>query len=400
MIYKLNIDAFAASPSVRSAMEQAREDRDLAKSRVNVFDGGMEAAIGHYAEHPTPQVVLVEETGDDQKLLDDLGRLAEVCEPGTRVIVIGQLNDISLYRQLISQGVSEYLVAPVTAHQVLDCIRTIFADPAAPPRGKMLAFIGARGGVGASTLAQNVAWHIAGLIADDVIYVDLDLPFGSSSLAFNVDSKQTIADALGQPERVDAVLMERFLVKYGDHLQVLMSSANLRGHIDIDIDGVEKVLEVARQMAPFVVVDLPHLWSPWTEALARSADDLVIVATPDLGNLRETKSLVEQVAAKRESLPTRVVLNRVDAYKKTQLSAKDFQETLGFAPALSIPFDPNLFGTAANNGQMLSEAAKGHKIVESLKQFAVQMTGRQAAAKKPASVLGWLKMDLKTKKRA
>ncbi len=401
MIYKLNIEAFASTPEVAKALEMAREDRDLAKSRVSVFDGGLPAAVERYHANPTPQVVIVEETGSDEQLMDHLGQLAEVCEPGTRVIVLGQLNDIALYRELLSQGISEYLVTPVSAHEILDTIRTIFADPSAPPRGKVFAFFGARGGVGASTIAQNVAWELAGTIADDVIYVDLDVAFGSSSLAFNAESKQSVGEALAQPDRVDTVLMERFLVKYGEHLQVLMSSADLRSPGIVDFEAVEKVLEVARQMSPIVVVDIPHIWAPWSEPLMRSADDLVIVALPDLGNLRECKNLVEHFVPKRDILPTRIVLNRVDAYKKTQLSAKDFQETLNLAPALSIPFEPGLFGTAANNGQMLSEAAKTHKIVESLKQFAAQMSGRQPSARKRSpNMLSWLKLDLKSKKHA
>ncbi len=401
MIYKLHIEAFVADEALAQALAQAQEHRDLAKSRVQVRPGGLPTAITHYAENPTAPVILVEETGSDEELLHSLGQLAEVCEPGTKVIVVGHLNDIGLYRTLIAQGVSDYLVAPVTGHQILESLRAIFADPAAPPRGKLFAFYGARGGVGVSTLAQNAAWSLAETIADDVIYIDLDLSFGTSSLSFNLDVKQSVAEVLAQPERVDTVLLERFLVRYGDRLQVMMSGADLRAAAGLDIGGVERVLEVARQMAAYVIVDVPHVWAPWSEFILRHADDLVVVALPDLANLRDTKNLVDAVISRRgESLPSRVVLNRVDAYKKTQLSAKDFQETIGFAPVLSVPFEPNLFGTAANNGQMLGEAAKTHKIVDSVRQLALQMAGRVPTVRKPAGFMARLKADLMSKKRA
>lgn len=401
MIYKIHIDIFATTDGVRQALAQAKEHRDLAKSRVNLFDGGIAKAVPYYAENPTPPVVIVEETGSDAELMAHLAGLAEVCEPGTKVIVVGQLNDIALYRTLMSQGVSEYLVTPITAQQVLDTIRVLFEDPAAAPRGKLFAFFGARGGVGSSTLAQNVAWLLSEQLADDVIYIDLDLPFGTSGLGFNIDSKQNLGEALAQPDRVDVMLLERFLTKYGDHLQVLMAAGDLRAASAIDVDALEKVLEVTRQMASHVVVDVPHVWEPWTEAVLRSADDLVIVAQPDLANLRDTKNIVDTVVAKRgDSLPSRIVLNRVDAYKKTQLSPKDFQENLGKAPALSIPFDPNLFGTASNNGQMLAEAAKTHKVVDSLRQLSAQMVGRAPATAKRPNVVDWFKGELgKSKKR-
>jgi pilus assembly protein CpaE len=401
VIYKLHIDAFAVSPDVRQALQQVKEDRDLAKSRVNLLEGGLVRAVDHYADNPTPQVIIAEDNGNDQDLIEHLGHLAEVCEPGTKVIVLGQLNDISIYRYLMAQGVSEYLVTPVSAPEILNTIQAIFADPSAPPRGKLLAFVGARGGVGSSAVAQNVAWLLAESIGDDVIYIDFDIAFGTAGLAFNTDSKQTIAEALAAPDRVDPVLIERFLVRYGEHLKLLLSPADLRPEFPIEIEAVDKVLDITRQMAPFVVADIPHLWAGWTDHLMRVADDLVVVALPDLPNLRDAKSLVDQFVPKRgDALPTRLLLNRADAYRKTQLTAKDFQETLGIPALATLPFDPNLFGSASNNGQMLSETAKTHKVVESLRQIANQLSGRQPVAKKKSSgMMSWLMGDSKTKRR-
>jgi len=401
VIYKLHIDAFAVSPDVRQALQQVKEDRDLAKSRVNLLEGGLARAIDHYVDNPTPQVIIAEDNGNDQELIDNLGHLAEVCEPGTKVIVLGKLNDIGIYRYLMAQGVSEYLVTPVSAQEILNTIQSIFSDPSAPPRGKLFAFVGARGGVGSSSLAQNVAWQLAEMIGDDVIYIDFDIAFGTAGLAFNTDSKQTIAEALASPERVDPVLIERFLVKYGDHLKLLLSPADLRPEFTIEIEAIDKILDITRQMAPFVIADMPHLWANWSDHLMRVADELVIVALPDLPNLRDAKSLVDQFVPKRgDALPTRLVLNRMDAYRKTQLSAKDFQETLGIAAMATLPFDPNLFGTASNNGQMLGETAKAHKVVDSIRQIAGQMSGRQAVAKqRPSGMMGWLMGESKSKRR-
>lgn len=396
MIFKLNIEAFAATPEVRTALETAKQDRAFGKSKVAVHEGGIVTAIKHYAEHPSPQVVLVEETGSDADLMAHLEALAEVVEAGTKVIVLGALNDIGVYRTLLSQGVSEYLVAPVAPRQIVDAVVAIFDDPTAPPRGRMIAFYGARGGVGTSTIAHNVAWALSKLADDDVIVVDLDIAFGTSGLAFNVEGKASVQDALSQPERVDSVLMERFMFAYDDHLQVLSTPGDLRATGPIDIDALEKILDLARQMAAFVVVDLPHQWNNWAVNVMTAADELVVVAQPDLPNLRDCKNIIDAMAARRgESSAARLLLNRLDAYKKTQLSPKDFQETLNVAPMMSIPFDPVVFGEAMNNGQMIGETAGGAKMAETFRQLATQLTGRQPAAKKkpkPSDLMGWLKL--------
>jgi pilus assembly protein CpaE len=400
VIYRVSIDAFALTPAVAEVLKAVRDDRAFAKSRVNVLPGGLEAAARHYADAPTPQVVIVEEEDGDATLMARLEQLAEVCEPGTRVVVIGARNDIALYRQLLSQGISDYLVRPVTARQVAAAIAAIFEDPAAAARGKMLAFWGVRGGVGSSTLAQNTAWAMGRALGEPVVYLDLDLAFGTSVLAFNLDAKQSVVDALANPERLDQVLMERFLVGYDDCLEVLPSPGDPRLTAEVGIDGLDKLLDLAARMGPVVVADLPHQWAAWTEHLLLEADEVVLVATPDLFCLRDAKTMLETLASRRgEAAAPRLVLNKFDAAKRTQLSPKDFEETLNLAPTLTLPFDPVLFGTAANNGQMLGEAAKTHKVVDQVNAFAAQLLGRSPAAgkkrggSKPSrkSLLAWLK---------
>lgn len=395
MIYRVSIDAFALTPEVADVLKAVRDDRVFAKSRVTVYPGGLAAAAGHYADKPTPQVVVVEDEGDAQGLLDRLARLAEVCEPGTRVVVVGGLNDIALYRTLIGQGVSDYLLRPVAARQVKAALSAIFDDPAATARGKVTAFWGVRGGTGASTLAQNCAWAMGRALREDVIYIDLDVAFGTSVLAFNLDAKQNVLTALSHPDRLDQTLLERFLVAYGDTLQVLASPGDPRLAGPVEVDAVDTLLELASRMAPAVVVDLPHLWTGWTEHVLGAADEVVLVATPDLCCLRDAKTMLDLLGPKRgEGGGARLVLNRFDASPKTRLAAKDFEETTGFAPALILPFEPQLFGQAANNGQMLGEALPGHRVVEMVGGFAAALLGQKVAAKAPAKprprLLRWL----------
>jgi len=384
VIHRLTIDAFTATPETAAALRQVQQDRQLAKSRLAIQAGGLAAAIARYADSPTPQVVIVEDD-DSATMLARLEHLAEVCVQGTRVMVIGSVNDIALYRSLMAQGISEYLVWPVSARQIVDALDKLFADPQAAPRGRTIACWGARGGVGASTLAQNLAWGLARHLQETVIYIDLDLAFGTSVLAFNIDAKQTVIDALAHPERLDEVLMERCMVDYDDHLQVLASPGDCRVHASLSLDSLDLLIELASRMAGLVVLDIPHLWADWTEHLLSVADEVVLVATPDFASLRDAKSILDALASRRGSgAAARLVLNKVDPARRTQLTAKDFEETIKVAPFLAIPSEPQVFGEAANNGQMVGEAAGTHKVNQVLNQLVAAVAGKAPALRKTA----------------
>jgi pilus assembly protein CpaE len=395
MVYRLTIEAFCAGAGTAQALEAAGGDRHLAKSRLTVMEGGLEAAIGHYAELPTPQVLVVEET-DPASLHSRLDQLAEVCVTGTKVVVIGPVNDIRLYRELMAKGVADYLPAPVGARQIIDSLTGLFADPAAAPKGRVVACWGARGGTGSSTIAQNLAWAAARHLAEKVILIDLDLAFGTSVMAFNLEAKQSVADALANPERLDEVLMERCMAEYDDHLQVLAAPGDGRSRAAITLDALELMLDLASRMAALVVLDMPHVWADWSEAMLASADEVVITAIPDFACLRDARTLLDVLSPRRQGLtPPRLVLNRAENGRKAQVSAKDFAETLKATPQLVIPADPALFTEAATEARMLGEVAANHKIVQTLGQFAVSISGKAAPLGRKASggkgLLGWLK---------
>jgi pilus assembly protein CpaE len=399
VIYRLTIDGFHLTPEVAAALDELRVDRRFAKSRVALMPGGLPAAVAHYADNGSPQVVIVEEGDDDQAMLSRLAQLAEVCLAGTRVIVIGRLNDIGVYRTLLTRGVSEYLIPPVSAEQIAGAIAAMFADPSSTSRGRLIAFFGARGGVGSSTLAHNTAWCLARATAEEVVVADLDLAFGTLALAFNVDTRQTVGDLLGDPDRIDAQLIDRLALKHDARLHLLPSPSDLRDWPAIEVETIDRLFDLLRQVAAFAVVDLPHLWTPWISHSLETADELVVVAQPDLPNLRDAKTLFDGVGQRRDAhLPTHLVLNKVDAYRKTQLLAKDFEETLKVRPALSLPFDP-IFGQASNNGQMLGDLAKTHKAVQSLEHLARLVGGRPEAPRRRPR-LGMLTAWLKTSKPA
>lgn len=390
---RITIHAFCEHPETGSAIQRAGEDRRLAKAHLTVHMGGIKAAVEQYQTNGTPNLILVETKLGGSELFTDLAALAEVCDAGTKVVVVGHLNDVSVYREMIRQGVNEYLVTPLQPMQIIEAVSRLYADPDAPPIGRSIAFMGAKGGTGSSTIAHNVGWCISTRMQEDVIITDLDLPFGTAGLDFNQDPAQGIADALTSPERLDDVLLDRLLVKCSNHLSLFAAPAVLDRDFDMDGEAYESVLEIVRETVPCVVVDLPHVWSAWTKKLLLSADDIVITATPDLASLRNTKNIIDLAKQSRanDGMP-HVVINQVGVPKRPEIPVKDFAEAIGVEPTLVLPFNPGLFGTAANNGQMIEELDPKGKTTEGLRFLAKQLCGRQPLpAKANSSIFPFLK---------
>ena len=272
MILKLAIDAFLTTEETRACVDETFRDIHLSKSSTQSFDGGLNEATRRYASTPTPEVLIVEVGDEASHVLEGLDALAEVCAPDCRVILIGAANDIELYRASLSRGVTDYLIAPASPERLLNAILAPFTKPGAKPRGKLIAVMGVRGGVGASTIAHNLAWELGQQSHDDIILIDLDIGSGTSQLAFNIDTRQTLVDALLHPDRLDTLLMDRFLHPYDDTLKILCSPANPNALATIDFDALEKMLDLARHMALHVVLDIPHDRHAWALELLDAAD--------------------------------------------------------------------------------------------------------------------------------
>jgi len=384
---RISIHAFCEFPDTGAALQRAAADRRLAKAHLQVQLGGVSAAIEHYDGQITPNLLIVETKLDGHAALGELDRLAEVCDPATKVIVIGRVNDVELYRELMRRGASEYLVAPVEPLQLIEVISGLYLEPGASPIGRVVAVVGARGGAGSSTVAHNIGWCIAEEFNINTTIVDLDLPFGTVGLDFNDEASQGVAEALTAPERLDDVLLDRLLLKRGDHLSLFTAPAALERDYDAVPESYEAVIDAVRQSSPCVILDLPHGWSPWIRQALLGADEVVVVVTPDLTALRNAKNLAELMkAARPNDKPPRLVINQVGVPKRPEIPAKDFAETMAMDPAAIIGFDPALFGQAANNGQMVLEVAPKAPAAEALRRLCRTLTGRTGAeGDKPAS---------------
>jgi pilus assembly protein CpaE len=382
LVPHISIGAFCDDERTLQAIQAAAADRRMARAHVQIHMGGIPAAIQTFQSELTPNVILVETTANRDLVLAGLAQLAQVCGPETKVIVIGHLNDVLLYRELMRQGVSEYLVAPVHQLQIIESIAALFHDPAAKPLGRIFAFVGSKGGVGSSTLAHNVGWYLSRQLNTDTIITDLDLAFGTAGLNFNQETSQGVADALGQPDRVDQTLLDRLLTKCGDRLSLLASPGAIDRDVHVEVSSVEIILNTVRNSVPCVVVDVPNMWAPWIKYTLLHADEVVITATPELASLRNTKNLVDLLRQSRPNdRPPRLVMNQVGVPKRPEIPVADFAKAINLDPALTIAYDAQTFGTAASNGQMLAEVSAKAKSAEAVAALAQMLLGQEKPVK-------------------
>ncbi|HEY5129203.1 MAG TPA: AAA family ATPase [Bradyrhizobium sp.] len=384
---RVSVQAFCETVETAAAVRSAGEDRRLGKAHLTVQMGGMATAIEAYRTVPTPNVIILE-TEARSDILAGLDQLATVCDPGTRVVVIGTDNDVTPYRELVRRGVSDYVIGPVNALEVVRSICGLFSASEAIAVGRIIAIVGAKGGVGASTVAHNVAWAIARDLALDSVVTDLDLAFGTAGLDYNQDPLQGIANAVFSGDRPDSALMERLLSKCTDHLSLLAAPATLERVYDFGEQAFDAIFDTLRMTTSCIVLDIPHQWSGWTKRALVGADDILIVAEPDLANLRNAKNMLNMLKASRPNDRTPLYcLNQVGMPKRPEITTREFAKAIESQPIAAIPFDSRMFGTAANNGQMIAEISANHRTAEMFSQIARRLTGHSEIKKPRRSFL-------------
>lgn len=373
----ISIRAFIEQPTTASILDTASADRRMRRADVEVAQGGLPAAIEFLKENVTPNLLIVESSLPAAHMLEQIDLLAEHCDPGVQVMVIGAMNDIALYRQLMTRGVSEYLVPPVQPVQLIRAIGGLFSDPEAPFMGKSISVIGAKGGVGASTLAHNLSWSISENARLNATLIDLDLSFGTTALDFNQEGAQSVMDALLAPERTDEAVISRLLTKATERLSLFTAPATINNEADISPEAYDIVIQAVRRTVPYVVMDLPHMWSNWLRDTLVASDEVIMVCQPDLASLRNGKNIIDRLKTERPNdNPPRLVLNMVGVPKRPEIPVKDFSTAIGVEPEVVLPFEPALFGTASNNGQMISETQADAKPSLAIDHLASVLTGQ------------------------
>lgn len=367
----ISIQAFCERSETAGAIHEMSRDWRMKRTNLKIFMGGLPAALDYYHKEGTPALILIESGMRGEELFAQLEQLASVCDEGTRLIMIGAANDIKLYRQLLDKGVSDYIVPPFHPLSLIRTISEHYVDPEKPFTGRVSAFFGAKGGVGSSTLAHNVAWCLSERIGQETALVDLDSSWGTTGLDFAYDATQGLEEALSQPDRLDDTLLDRIMLRHTAKLSILPASGTLDLNPIMNPEAFETVVTGVRKISPISILDMPHIWCEWTRDILTSVDDVIITATNDLANLRNTKNLIDFLKAERPNdSPPLLVLNQVGRSKNHEISVKDFGAAIDMEPALVVGFDPDSFFEAANDGKMLTDVKSAGATVNGLTYLA------------------------------
>jgi pilus assembly protein CpaE len=373
---------FCQTAATREVIEQARADRRLIRVQTELHEGGVAGARQTFETRRTPSLLVVEVSSAGETLLGEMDALAEVCDPETRVVVIGTENDITLYRALMARGIAEYLVGKLTPLDFVATVQALFAEDSAKKLGASYAFVGAKGGIGASTLAQNVAWTIAEEEASPTLLLDLDFRFGSTAVNLDLKPVMGLEKYIDDPDKLDASLLDRLIVQRGAYLSVLPGFDDPLGEVEPAPDAVERLIEIARASFPHVVLDVPHDWSASSRDALTSADQVIVVASPDLPNLRNTRAILERLRNLRPNdAPPRVILNTCRVPRRKEIPAEKFAKSLGIESCSTVAFDAATFGAAATDGRTIREQAPRSKAQGCVRDLAQTLTGR---GRKPA----------------
>ncbi len=368
--------------------------------------GGLRNAVQSLAVSASPNILIVDlsECGDP---LNDINALAEVCEPGTVVIAVGQVNDVRLYRDLLASGIHDYLLKPLTPGQVRDALaeaQSVFAAPKADgsdgaKRHISTAIIGTRGGVGASTLATSLAWHFSANQSMPTALLDLDVHFGTGALALDLEPGRGLTDAIDNPGRIDGLFLERAMIRANDNLAILSAEATINNPLMTDGAAFVQLEEEFRQAFEMTIIDLPRNMLINFPHLMADVKVMVLTTEFTLAGARDAIRILSWLKTNAPHVHPIVVANKFQS--NAEISKSEFEASIEHRVDVVLPYDAKAATTAAKLGQSFIEANRSHKVSAGIKDIAERiLAAGDPEAEAPAtgssektSLLG--KFDLK-----
>jgi pilus assembly protein CpaE len=343
----------------------------------------LDAALRRIRSGSTPRILLID-LGESTAPIAEVSAARAVGGVDLKLVVLGTVNDVALFRDLLSAGASDYLVKPSTRDALAAVLEKTSAAVGATPDGlgQVFVFLGSRGGVGATTCAVSCAWLMAAERRERVALVDFDLHFGTVALKLDLDPGSGLCEALEQPSRIDSLFIERAMIKVSDNLRVLAAEASTAQHVAVDAGAVDMLLHELRRKFVRVVVDLPRGVSPMHRVVLAAASQVVVFCEHSLAGLRDTIRL--QTLMREQAPQARLWLVGAGASgERAPIGKNEFEKGVGKSLDATLCYDPKSASAAANSGQPLPAAAPRSAIIRELRQLTALLVGpAQTAVKK------------------
>jgi pilus assembly protein CpaE len=343
--------------------------------------GGLRNAVQSLSVSASPAILVVDlsESGDP---LNDINALAEVCEPGTVVIAIGQVNDVRLYRDLLSSGIHDYLLKPLSAQQVHDALNQALAVFMTPKSGDgenakrhiSTAVVGTRGGVGASTLATSMAWLFSTQHKAPTALLDLDVHFGTGALSLDLEPGRGLTDAIDNPSRIDSLFIERAMIRANDNLSILSAEAPINQPLMTDGSAFVQLKDEFRQAFEMTVIDLPRNMLINFPQLLGDVNLVLLACEFTLASARDTIRILSWLKTNAAHAHPIIVANKAQP-ALAEISRADFESSIERKVDLVVPYDIKAASNAAKLGQVLVEANPSSKATAAIRQLAERVMG-------------------------
>jgi pilus assembly protein CpaE len=374
--------------------EVTRETVNRVVSHLGVLEAKVRAgdlAIARKAIDPKapPDLMLLDVSGNADPVAA-LGEIIQLCPRATRVLVIGSVNDVSLYRSLTSLGVIDYLVKPISGEVLHDALAALLDErgPSGGVQTRVTAFLGARGGIGTTSLAVATAWYFVHEFHQRAALIDLDLHFGTLALGLDLEPGRGLREALEHPERIDSLLISSAMSSAGERLKVLAGEESLEESMHFHAEGFGPLFEILANDFDQLVIDLPRSLDDGSRHVISNVDSFLLVTDLSLAGLRDAlriMDLVKRIGSKASPI---LVASQVGAPHRGEISQREFERGLGQSLDHVITYDPKAAVAMARHGKAMPAVARASKAAEEILALAQRLSGREASKKR--SILGRL----------
>ena len=345
LLPEARIFVFSKDEDTLNSTSELKSDWRFARVDVNAVEGDVQTAIETFASQPSPNLLIIQTDDINDDFTNALGELSGYCEEGTSAIIIGPVNDVYLYRELIEMGVSDYLVRPIKPDVLKEVVSKTLITKLGVSDSRLIAFIGAKGGVGTSSLAQLAAITSSETLDHKTLLMDGAGGWSSLSVGIGFDPSATLHEVARAVENNNEDALERMFYQASDKLTLLASGAD--SMLDPSVTGVqfEAILDNLMVKYPVVFVDLSSASADLKKTVISRAHQTIVVTMPTVTSLRFSRSLIKELSEIRggEADDVSLVINMEGVSKANEVDSEAIAEALEFKPSLSLPYSPTLF---------------------------------------------------------